>query len=142
MIKLLILLSLFCNSAYALDLTNPIHVDSVFIDYNKYHPSNRDPLFYNTTKKETLSLNLNLDVLSFLYIDSRVHGDTDNSQYHLVGLEERIGVRVFKSLEIGWRHHSQHILDDKYPYQKFPVDDSFNIRLYLIGNSKRESLLE
>lgn len=135
--KLLLLLSLLPLSVFA---DRPFELDSLYVDYKKFDDSNRDPLFYNSTKKESISLVMNTNFLSYFYLDNRVHGETNNAKYELVGLEARIGLRLTNYMEVGYYHHSQHLLDDKYPYQKFPVDDAVEIRLYIYGNSHREGL--
>ena len=119
-----------------------LELDSLYVDYKNFAQSTRDPLFYASTKKESLSLNMNTNLIDFIYLDSRVHGETNYAKYELVGLEIRLGARITRSLEVGYQHHSQHLLDDRYPYMGFPVEDSFNVRLYLYGNSKRGALLD
>lgn len=139
--RYLILLLLLSTQALAKDY-KLIELDSLFIDYKKFDSSNRDPYFYNSTKYEELSINVTTDIAGFIYWDSMVHGDTNHSKYEEVGLETRLGIRLTQSIEVGYYHHSRHLLDDTFPYQGFAVDDAFQIKIYLYNNTKRKALIQ
>lgn len=110
-------------------------IDELSLDYKNYslvNPTNRFMLTYPDSAKEGLNLTLNTDILQGGYIDTVVEGITTSSQYRGVGLQLRLGIRPFSWLEIGFAHHSQHVLDENYTAMpSFPEDDSFEVKLIL-----------
>lgn len=112
-------------------------LDEVSVKYRRFHPSARHPLFHASTPKEGLDLNVNTTVLNYIFWDNTVHSYTNSSQYYLVSWELRLGARLTQWLDLFYEHHSQHILDQTYPHMKFPVEDSWGIKLYIYGGKKR-----
>jgi hypothetical protein len=78
---------------------------------------------------EQISVVLNIKLLWKFYWWNRVHGESSDAQFRGVGWEFRLGVRPFKFIDVGYRHHSRHRLDESLPY-RFPVEDSLYLRLY------------
>lgn len=111
-------------------------------DYRRYFSPNRDPLFVNSEKKDGIAMNLKVDFLTAFCWDTTMHGESDSAQYHLVGLKTKLCFRPIPSIDLNYMHHSQHILDGSYPYQKFPVEDSVGITLYLAGGPGRKALFQ
>ena len=122
-----------------------LELKEVKVEYKKFLYA-RDPLFTLGNPKEQLNIGIKTDLLGVFYWHSFVHGTTDNSQYRRVGLQMNLGVRLFNSLEFEYKHHSQHILDANYPYRqegapdKFPVEDSLGINIYLFKANKERSI--
>lgn len=104
-------------------------LDELTISYKKYHESARHPLFYNSTPKESLNLSMHMDLLKYFGWDSTVQSMTNNAQYYMIGLQTKMYLRVSQHIDIGYYHQSQHLMDDKYPYGKFPVEDALMINL-------------
>lgn len=114
-----------------------LKLDELSLNYRRYHKSARHPLFHESTPKEGIDLNMNTDLLWAGYWDNTIHSMTNSGQYYLVGWEFKLGVRLFPSLHVEYRHQSQHVLDDRYPYQKFPVEDSVGFTLYIVSPRER-----
>lgn len=100
----------------------------------------RDPMFWDSTPKEQININIETSLMKYGFWNSFVHGTTDESQYKRIGLQMELGVRISNSLEVSYKHHSQHMLDCTYPYQRFPVEDSVGVYLYLFRKDKKESI--
>ena len=113
------------------DAGSVVELDEVSIHYLRFHPSARNPLFWNSTPKEELDLNMNTNILRVVGWDNTVHSMTDSSQYHVVGWNLRLYLRVTQYAEVGYWHFSKHVLDSTYPYSKWPVEDALMINLYI-----------
>jgi hypothetical protein len=119
-----------------------IKLEELSVNYKKFHPSARHPLFYDSTPKEALFLTQKTTVAKYFFFDSTVQSMTNNAQYYMVGLNLKLGVRLSSYLDFQYEHLSQHILDDRYPHKKFPVEDSWGINLYLYrADNKLPSIL-
>lgn len=81
--------------------------------------------------RERIGLNFGVDFTSFLFMRHNVHGATTVKQFAWVGWEFQLGVRPFNWLEIGYRHHSQHALDQPGPNSRFPVEDGVSVRVII-----------
>lgn len=115
-----------------------IQVDELSLNYKKYAPSSRHPLFYNSVMKEGVELNMNTDLgFGLLFWDNKIHTATNSGQYYLIGWQFLFGIHVFPWLDLQYEHHSQHILDDTYPNMKFPVEDSLGFKLWILGPKGR-----
>ncbi len=115
-----------------------INVDELSINYKKFQPSSRHPLFYNSKMKEGIDLNMNNNMLfDYVFWDNTIHSSTNSSQYYLVGWQFKFGARVTNGITVQYEHHSQHILDSTYPYMKFPVEDSLGFTIRIFSTYKR-----
>jgi len=134
--------SLLLPSSTLADNWHVIDLHEVRLDYRRFHESGRDPLFVDSTPKEGLDLGISTNILRYFGWDSIVHSKTNAAQYKYVSLETRLYLRVTESLEVGYYHHSQHLLDSAYPHQRFPVADALQINLYIYrAKGAREGLL-
>lgn len=110
----------------------PIQLKEAYVTYDRFLHPGRSALIYPEGMKEGLALDLNNRVLVFGYLEARVHALTTSSQYRSVGLVLRMGVEPVKWLQVGVRHHSQHLLERQHAFMnRFPVEDSLEVRLYL-----------
>jgi len=130
-VLLTILLILASHSAQA----QILELKKLDLSYKHYADSTRDPLFYDSTPKESIDLRLNMDLADIFFWDNLVHSMTNNSQYYMIGWNFQFGIHVTDNLSIQYEHYSKHLLDDRYPYQKFPVEDSIGFT-YTIFKSK------
>ena len=136
--KRLLLLLLLCTNAYAANDNWFIQVDELTLNYKKYHPSSRHPLFYDSKMKEGIDLTMNNDLgFGLLFWDNVIHSATNSSQYYLVGWQFKLGLRMTQFLTVQYEHHSQHVLDSTYPNMKFPVEDSVGFTLRILSTTKR-----
>lgn len=130
-----------------------IDLREVSIDYRNYFPGGRDPLITsnglpNRGIGKGLDVNINSDILDWVYWNNRINSKTDydtvghGGQFRLVGWETAFGVHLSSYVDIGYYHHSQHILDAAYKYDNYPVEDAIQIKLYLYRSKKdKESVL-
>ncbi len=111
-------------------------LQEVSVDYRNFHvlgDNQRDLLVYPEPPKEKLFLNLNMDLLwGHMYANSQIQATTVDSQYRGIGLEQRLGFYLGKSAEVGYIHHSQHVMDRAMgSIPVFPVTDAVQVMLYL-----------
>lgn len=116
-----------------------IELNELKIGYRNYIYS-RDPMFTFSTPKEQLNIQANTALFKYGFLDTLVHGTTDNGQYRRIGLQLELGVRLHKYIDFSYLHHSRHLLDTTYPYQKFPCEDSWGIYLYLYRKDIKDTL--
>lgn len=118
-----------------------VMLDKVDIEYFSYSSGSTDPLisYDGVSKGLGNSLNLKLDttILSYLYLNSRVLGESDNSQYRSIGLEMALGARLTSWLDLGYYHFSRHLLDTPIAYgQAFERMDALAITIKLYDAHK------
>lgn len=120
-------------------------LDELSIEYKNYELVNdkaRNLLIYPEHPKEGINVNINTDILTYLYWDSQIQSLTTGSQYRAIGLETRLGLRLSQYLYVGYWHHSQHLMD-RAPatLPRFPSEDAVELKLFLFrAKSGRESL--
>lgn len=127
-------------------------VQEMYVNYHFYAPGGVDPLttqngLPNRTMGQGAEFNVKTRVFQHLYWDNRIHTTTDkyidsgeNGQFRTVGLETRFGVRLHDNLDIGYYHHSEHVLD----YERtspFPRRDAFEVRFYLYNAKPRQDVI-
>lgn len=130
------------------DAGYPLVLRDVSLEYKSFFDGGSYPLItdngLNRVQDKEMQLNLNFDLLSYLYWDNVVHASTDrdpatgSSQFRLVGWQFGLGVRLTEWLKVGYYHHSQHLLDATLPW-RFPVQDALHlqIKVYSSGNVER-----
>lgn len=110
-----------------------MEVTDLSIDYYKFRDGGRFIESPSEPFRERIGLNLGVEFTDWLFMRQRIHGATSAKQFAWVGWEFSFGVRPFNWLEIGYRHHSQHALDQRSPGRRFPVEDALDIKLIIIG---------
>jgi hypothetical protein len=130
---------------------SPLVLRDASLGYRGYFAGGRDRLLSQNglpdrQPGQELSLTLKTDFLTYGYWDSLIHGGTDHDvvngggQFRDIGLQLRLGVRPFQWLEVGYYHHSQHLLDTGSELG-FPVLDGWELNINLFkSKATRESL--
>lgn len=127
-----------------------IALQAVDVQATKFFPGGVDPLVTqnglpNRGLGTNISLNLNTTVLQYIYWDSVVHGTTDSylstnseGQFRSIGLQMRLGLQLTDNVQIGYVHHSQHVLDTNNALGPFPREDGvqLNIRVFSSKTSR------
>jgi hypothetical protein len=114
-----------------------IEARELSLTYRKFHDSSRHPLLYRTKPDSGIDLDVNMDIARYFFWDNKIHALMDQHQYRLVGWNFKVGLRVFQSLEVQYEHHSQHLLEDRYPYAPYPLEDSIGFKLILFRKDVR-----
>jgi hypothetical protein len=105
------------------------------------HESARFPEMPQYQAKESVSLGLDLALVGPIYWNNLIHTMTDDSQYRFVGWWFEFGLRSsqlpfyprsWPGIEAFYQHHSQHILEDRHPSMRFPVNDSIGFRIHFV----------
>lgn len=138
-IILFVFSTLICYADYHI-----IDLKELSIDYKNYAMVNknaRNSLIYPEPPKEAINVNINMDFATYFYWNNVIESLTTDGQYRSIGLQTQIGVRLSEHLELGYYHHSQHLIDRQHSYMdKYPVEDAVQIKLYLYKSNNRESI--
>lgn len=125
---------LISNLGGAADL---IDLQSLSLDYKNYgliNSQQRDLLIYPEHPGDSINVEVNTNLFfDSMYLNSTIESMTTSGQYRGVGLQERLGFYVGDMFELGWYHHSQHVLDRQIEsIPTFPSEDAieFKINLY------------
>ena len=109
-----------------------LKLQEVGLTYRQFVAHARHPLLYPEAPKEALGVNLNIDIVDWLYWNPSVYAMTTESQYRSVGLAFNLGVHLTRWLDISYYHQSQHLLERQHSYMnKFPVEDGVEVKIYL-----------
>lgn len=110
-------------------------LDRLTIEYGRYHPSGRFAEMPMHRAKEALGVEFDMKIFGPVFWRNRIHALTDPGQYRLIGWQFAVGADPFfwqpdlkDHLELFYRHHSQHLLEDNLPDMKFPVNDALMLR--------------
>jgi hypothetical protein len=130
---------------------DPVSLRELSIDYKWYMTHSFDPIInanglQNRAMANGLNLNMNLDVLTYGFIDTTVFSLTDQptdngpmGQFRSVGLNVKLGMRMTDAIDLYFEHRSQHVLDTTLPFP-FPEQDGIAIKIYLINKNKHEGV--
>jgi hypothetical protein len=140
----------FSPSAAAYDVFS---LQSLDIGYTKMFPGGVDPQITQNpslprrTLGERLEARFDTSVLTFGYWDNRIHSATDahlqsdgsavSGQFRHIGLQMRLGINVTDRVQVGYWHHSQHVLDAEYAPGPFPREDGLELRVRLFSNPNK-----
>lgn len=107
----------------------------ISIDIKQYSIINgkaRNLLIYPDNPKEGLNLNIETDILKFMYSSTTIESLTSQSQFRGVGMISRFGFHLTDSIDLGFYHHSQHVLDREIQtLPKFPTEDAIQLKFFL-----------
>lgn len=111
-------------------------VRELSVDYGRYIAPERAYMYplYPERPKESLALNFNVAPLKFFEWRNTVHATTTSGQYRLVGWQMGLILQPTQWIEVGYLHHSQHLLD-RVGDGHFPVEDQVVLKLVLIKES-------
>lgn len=122
-----------------------LNLSELSIDYKNFkalNPASYEVMTYPEPPKESIFINLKMDLLHYLYLDPTIESWTTDAQYRGIGLEARLGLRLTEYVDIGIYHHSLHELDrnQQLNIPHFLEQDSLEIKLYLYKTKSREAL--
>lgn len=114
-----------------LDMKEPLKVEEMYVEYRKYEAYRNT--YYPPEKDDwthTGEFHYTVSVLNRLYWQNNFHMSMDSTpQVRHGGWEYYMGLRIFKSFHLVKYHHSEHVFEDKFN-RKFPVEDSYGVRVY------------
>ena len=139
----LAIIFLINSKAYSFDLGldehySPFKVDEMYIEYRKYQTL-RDPYYPPEKDNEwdwTSEFHWKVSTFKRLYWDNNFQIRMDQSQIRHGGWEYYLGVKTFDWLDIIKYHHSQHCFECENDKRRFPVEDSYGVRVYFKLPSK------
>lgn len=117
-----------------------VELKEVTFDFKNYFDGGRDPLLtQNGLQRKGMGKYFGLDFNNTLfwglmYWDNTIHGQTDKDldssggQFRTVGWKWRTGFNVTDFLQVGYFHHSQHVIDTEYK-PGFPVQDAVELKI-------------
>jgi hypothetical protein len=124
-----------------------LDVSTAYVDYKHYAVLNDhaiDPMLFPEFPKEGLTLGVDMGLIhNYGYWNIAVEALTTDSQYRNVGLEMWLGFHLTHYLDLGYYHHSAHLLDTPQPFlPMFQHEDALNVKIYLYrSNIEHNSLL-
>lgn len=141
---MLLILSFVSGFAYSYDLKldgKLSEVDEMYIEYrhaehlrDPYYPENKDDDW-----RDLAEFRWKWNSYKILFWENNLHLRTDASQVRHVGWEYTIGLNFTKYLSVVKYHHSQHCTECEIETRKFPVEDSYGIRFYLVPGRDRDT---
>lgn len=106
-------------------------LQQVTMDYARYQDGSRVLLYpQGSMPKERLNLGLDLEWLSYGYMNNTIHSGTDQNQFKTIGWQYQIGVHLGDIADVYTEHYSQHLLDER-SGQSYPVENLIGIKFYL-----------
>lgn len=109
-----------------------LELQDASVHYRRYKDGGRDAVVYPETPKDGLLVNLDMDVLRYLYWNNTVGSIATENQYRAVWLNSKVGIRLTDLVSVQMNHKSTHVLDREHSYMSgFPVEDSVDLILTL-----------
>jgi hypothetical protein len=115
---------------------------------------NRDPIIPEVGCSEwkgRVALNADFRMLGAGYWKNQVHGEGTDSAFKTMGWHFEVGINITSYLDLFYEHHSRHVLDQGDAHHsshdgsttssKFPVEDSYGIRMIFYTNPSKPSPL-
>lgn len=137
-------LAFLCSFACYAEDFHLIELDTVALDYKNYSvisDKQRNLLLYPESPKESINVILNTTLFKYAYFNNTIESLTTNSQYRGIGLQLALGVRLSQYLDIGYYHHSQHVMDrEMQSIPTFPTEDTLELKFYLYRNDKNAGI--
>lgn len=119
-------------------LAHAVELKSLGVQYDRFVGKTIMPEMPIWEAKEGMGVLFDVDLTHSFFWNNRVHALTDSGQYRLVGWEFSLGTSPWRSLDLFYHHHSQHILDGHHPEFKFAgVQNSvgFTWKIYERGDN-------
>jgi hypothetical protein len=150
-VLLVILLSTVNYKAEAQQFTKWVQVDYLGISATQFQ-ANRDPMTPDIGQDEyqaRAALEMDLSVAKYLFWENRIHTESVASTVKTVGWHWIAGIRFLPWLDVIHEHHSRHVMDqpqERYnpetgKREKYPVEDSYGIRIHIIMKPKQSKSL-
>ncbi len=119
------------KNAPFLDVTD-LAVEGIYNTYSSYL---MNPDGTGKPAASSLNLILNVDLLKYLFIESRIISMTDDDQFRKVGLEYKTGIHLGPYIDIFYAHLSHHVLEQT-SNNRFDQYDGFGFRINFIKKRK------
>lgn len=98
--------------------------------------------------KGRVAVNFDLELFRYGFWRNYVHGEGTNAAFTTVGWQYEFGFKIGSQFEFFHKHHSRHVLDREQPKiwdenlnmpvdGRFPVEDSYGIRIIFYEKKKR-----
>lgn len=109
-----------------------LSVEEMYVEYKKYE-AYRNP-YYPPDKSDwthKAEFHWTVNIGNRLYWKNNFHISMDQTpQVRHGGWEYYLGMKIFSWLDAVKYHHSEHVFEDKFKDKKFPVEDSYGVRVY------------
>lgn len=81
-------------------------------------------------------IDLNLSFINdIIYLDNKIFSLTDQSQFRTISWSYELGINLFDSADVYYRHFSGHLLDTNYSDgSSYPFENSVGVRFHLLRN--------
>ena len=115
---------------YKLVEDNWLKVEESYVEYRKYKDYRNS--YVSDEKRWDFTGHFNTTYTAFtrIFWQTDLHLNATKDQVLYGGLEYRLGIHVMPYLDIFKYHLSEHVFDRKGTSDKFPVEDSYGLRVY------------
>lgn len=122
-----------------------LELQDTYLNYKNYLPNGYTPyLPQGSTLNKGLDYHIDTDVFKYFYWNNTVWSLMDQNQFRSIGWNYEVGARVLPFVDLEYEHFSRHTLDEPSPTkavgEKYPVEDSINIKLYLYRRNGKDSI--
>jgi len=140
LVESILLLFLLASTATA----SPFQLRESWAEYHDYETGSRHLMVDwqdGRRLSKEINLHLNTDLMKVGYFDNEIWGLMDKkksggaSRFRVVGWNYRLGIRAISFLDLYYQHTSSHVLDKKPPF-KYPVTDSWGVKLWFYRKDK------
>ena len=130
--KIIIVSALIASPAMAYEIEKPaswLNIDESYVEYRKFQDY-RNPYIPEEKNWDFMgNFHNTYSLFKVIYWDTDLHLAANHSQVLYGGLEYRLGIHITDNLDVFKYHASDHIFDHT-ETNKFPVQDSYGIRVY------------
>jgi hypothetical protein len=113
------------------NITWAAEIRDLSVAFTKFLSDSNDLFMYPRQPIEGLALDMNIDICPHFYWNNHIHTTIDADQFRVVGWQTEIGVRLPYSVDLGFQHHSQHLLDDYSKTLPYPNSDGIVLRWHI-----------
>lgn len=127
---------------------SPLNIDYLDFEASKFE-ANRDPYTPNTAPDyytHRAALNFTMSIFGNLYWAHNLHTETVPGGVKTVGWEWDLGLHLTSYIDLFKHHHSRHVVEEESDVRwkdssgRFPVEDSYGVRLIFVPTNKPNRL--
>jgi len=129
-----------------------VEIKDLYIEFKQFTPDSRNPMITNNgipnrIMDKEINLHLDMDILRYLYFENMIHSMTDApidggcGQFKVIGWNFRVGIHIWKYIDLQFEHYSQHSLDNVLPFN-FPMENSIGVKIYIYRKNWNNNIVD
>lgn len=116
-----------------------VELRELSLTYHHFQSYSTFPELGGRNADQGLNLGMNIDIAGPVFWDNTVHYMTSGNDSIYVGWNYRLGMRVFKHLDLGFEHFSQHMIGQPEIPPHFPLYDSIFVEWKVFEAGRKPS---